>query len=236
MFELNVFLRDKLIGRSVFSAEEIRIGRAVDNEVQIDNLAFSRYHASIEDVKGMYVLKDFGSANGTYVNGQKVEGRYGLNDGDRIQIGKFTLTFGCDKKVAVSATVRDEAAYAVAGETIVAKAPDLRERPCPYVAFLEEPSPTRLTPPKVHHLAKDIFLVGSDAGCDLVLDAKTGAPPRVAAIIRGFRGFQLLAMAPGVQKNRSAVEARADLSRGDELAFAGATFHYQVGRPEAGAS
>ncbi len=153
MFELNVFLRDKLIGRSVFSGEEVRIGRAVDNEVQIDNLAFSRYHASIEDVKGVYILKDFGSQNGTYVNGQKVEGRYGLNDGDRIQIGKFTLAFGCDKKAPVSSHKFDEAAYAVAGETIVAKVPDLRERACPYVAFLEEPVPSRLDPPKVHHLA-----------------------------------------------------------------------------------
>ncbi len=167
MFELNVFLRDKLIGRSVFSGEEVRIGRAADNEVQIDNLAFSRYHASIEDVKGIYILKDFGSQNGTYVNGQKVEGRYGLNDNDRIQIGKFTLAFGCDKKVAVSSVKRAEAAYAVAGETMIAKAPDPRERPCPYVAFLEEPTASaKLDPPKIHFLAKDVYYI-SDLPSDL---------------------------------------------------------------------
>lgn len=236
MFELNVYLRDKLIGRSVFEAEEVRIGRAADNEVQIDNLAFSRYHASIEDVKGVYILKDFGSANGTYVNGQKVEGRYGLNDGDRIQIGKFTLGFGCDKKTPVSSVVRDEAAYAVAGETIVARAPDLRERTCPYVAFLEEPRPTKFDPPKVHHLGKDIFLIGSDPACDLVIEEKHGAPPRAAAIIRGWRGFQLLSMAPGLLRNKDPMEVRCELARGDEIAVGSAVFVYQVGRPEAGAS
>jgi len=233
VFELNIFLKDKLIGRSVFTVDEVRIGRAADNEVQIDNLALSRYHASIENVGGIHVLKDFGSQNGTFVNGQRMSSRFGLNDGDRISIGKFTLLFRCDKSKAEAARVGDEAAYAVAGETIVTTVPETRERACPFVAYLEATVGTTLEPPKIHHLAKDIFVVGSGPGSDLTLDPKD-CPPHAAAIIRGWRGFQLLALAPGVLRNQSPVELRSDLGRGDELTFGSVVFRYQIGRTDAG--
>jgi hypothetical protein len=233
MFELDIFLRDKLIGRSVFSSEEVRIGRAADNEVQIDNLALSRYHASIENVGGLHVLKDFGSQNGTFVNGQRMGSRFGLNDGDRISIGKFTLRFRCDKGAAEAVAVSDKAAYAVAGETIVTAVPETRERACPFVAYLEATVSTPLEPPRIHHLDKDIFVV-SGPGSDLLLDSKD-CPPHSAAIIRGWRGFQLIALSPGVLRNKAPVSLRSDLGRGDELAFGSAVYRYQVGRTDAGA-
>jgi predicted component of type VI protein secretion system len=233
VFELNIFLKDKLIGRSVFETEEVRIGRAADNEVQIDNLGLSRYHASIENVGGVHILKDFGSQNGTFVNGQRMSSRLGLNDGDRISIGKFTLLFRCDKGKTEAANVGDEAAYAVAGETIVTTVPETRERACPFVAYLESTTSTQLEPPKIHHLAKDIFVVGSGPGSDLALDPRD-CPSHAAAIVRGWRGFQLLALAPVVLRNGAPVELRTELSRGDELSFGAAVFRYQVGRMDAG--
>ena len=237
MFELNVFLRDKLVGRSVFQNEEVRIGRAADNEVQIDNLALSRYHASIENLGGAYVLKDFGSQNGTFVNGQRVEGRYGLNDGDRVSVGKFTLVFRCEKKATGAAEVRDAAAYAVAGETIVTTVgSEMRERPCPYVAFLESVPTQALIPPEIFHLAKDVFTIGSAEGSDLRLDAKA-CPPRAAAIIRGWRGFQLISLTPGaVTRNGTVVELASSVNRGDQILFGTVLFRYQVGRTDAGVS
>src|SRR5438046_2801304 len=59
VYELSIFFRDTLIGRSTFGKAELRIGRSADNDVQIDNLAFSRHHASIECAGGAYVFKDF---------------------------------------------------------------------------------------------------------------------------------------------------------------------------------
>src|SRR5262245_47317896 len=110
MFQLTVFLRDRMLGRSSFEDDEVRIGRSPDNEVQIDNLALSRYHASIEAVDGgIHVVKDFGSQNGTFVNGDRVAGRRALNDGDTIALGKFTLVFNSDKKPSdvEAAPIRD---------------------------------------------------------------------------------------------------------------------------------
>ena len=58
MFELSVYLKDRLVGRSRFTGDEVRIGRSADNEVQIDNLALSRYHASIENLGGALRARD----------------------------------------------------------------------------------------------------------------------------------------------------------------------------------
>src|SRR4051812_33415117 len=158
-------MRDKLIGRSSFTNEEVRIGRSPDNEVQIDNLALSRYHASIEVMNGVHVLKDFGSQNGTFLNGDSVLGRRGLNDGDRIGIGKFMLIFKTDGSPAkeAMARVRDEASYAVAGETLVThNESEVRERTCPFVGYLETVV-QGTEAPTVHPLGKDIFVIGSAA-------------------------------------------------------------------------
>jgi hypothetical protein len=233
LFELSIFLRDHLVGRQVFNMDEVRIGRSEDNEVQIDNLALSRYHASIEHVAGVHVIKDFGSQNGTFVGGERVVGRRALNDGDRIGIGKYTIVFRAEKQAAASAEVRDEAAYAVAGKTLVARAipAEVRERPCPYAAFLEGP-PRGKDPPVVYPLVEDFFVIGSQAGCQLV---DPGSPPRAAVIVRAWNGFSLLALAQGaVQRNRAATDLLAELRNDDELSFGGENrYRYRVGRPEA---
>ena len=36
MFELDVYLHDRLIGRTTFNTKKVRIGRGTDNELQID--------------------------------------------------------------------------------------------------------------------------------------------------------------------------------------------------------
>ncbi len=232
MFELSIFLRDKLIGRSAFTIEEVRIGRSADNEVQIDNGALSRYHASIESMGGVHVIKDFSSQNGTYVNGERISQRRALNDGDRIQLGKYRLVYHAHgPHDAATAGVRDAAAYAVAGETDVALVipPEARERPCPFVASLVAESAGKV-PPRVHPLVTDLYVIGAHTDCDLRLDG--GAPPRAAAIMRGWRGFQLLALAPGVVRNGQTVPFRSELADGDELLFGAFRLRYKLGRSD----
>lgn len=53
----------------------------------------SRRHARIFPDGGAYMLEDLGSANGTYLNGERVVGRARLQFGDRIQIGRTVLVF-----------------------------------------------------------------------------------------------------------------------------------------------
>ena len=53
----------------------------------------SRMHAQITPHGGRFVLSDLMSANGTFVNGERIKRPRDLRPGDRIDIGPFTLTF-----------------------------------------------------------------------------------------------------------------------------------------------
>jgi FHA domain len=237
MFELDVYLRERLIGRTTFTSDEVRIGRGSDNELQIDNLALSRYHASVEVVEGFHVLKDFGSQNGTFVNGEKVVGRRALNDGDRIGLGKFVVVFRYDappeEKISGDQKIdgRTKAlAFKIAGETVVSKlATDSRERTCPHVGYLSYDVEGQK--PAIYPVHRDIFVIGSGAPIDVSLNS---GPARAAAIIRGWRGFALIAMSSGVRRNGEPVDLRVDLGDGDQLDIGGTRFAFHMGTPEAG--
>ncbi len=65
----------------------VTIGRLSDNTIILADPQVSRHHATIIWQTGAFVLQDLGSANGTYVNGQRVTGLQTLRDGDAIQTG-----------------------------------------------------------------------------------------------------------------------------------------------------
>jgi len=65
----------------------VTLGRAQDCEVVLPERQISRYHARIEQDRAGYLIRDLGSKNGTYVNGDSVKGQpYRLHDGDEIQL------------------------------------------------------------------------------------------------------------------------------------------------------
>jgi hypothetical protein len=71
---------------------EISIGRSPNCSLVIDNPAVSHAHARIYNDAGHLMLEDFGSLNGTLVNGQRVQ-TVRLKHGDSLQIGKHTILF-----------------------------------------------------------------------------------------------------------------------------------------------
>jgi len=68
----------------------VTIGRAPDNDIQIDNLAVSNYHARVYVEAGSLVVEDLNSLNGSFLNEMRVE-RAMLKDGDSILIGKHEI-------------------------------------------------------------------------------------------------------------------------------------------------
>jgi pSer/pThr/pTyr-binding forkhead associated (FHA) protein len=68
----------------------VGIGRETDNDVVLDDMATSRHHAQIQFHDGAYVLTDLGSANGTLVNGQRIDERV-LSDGDSVMVGQNVI-------------------------------------------------------------------------------------------------------------------------------------------------
>ncbi len=71
----------------------VSIGRASDCSIPIKDRYLSRKHAEIIVVSGKWMLKDLGSANGTYLNGTRVEHDEILRTGDRIRLGDTEIVF-----------------------------------------------------------------------------------------------------------------------------------------------
>jgi pSer/pThr/pTyr-binding forkhead associated (FHA) protein len=68
------------------------IGRSRSNDIHLADERVSRHHARIELQQDVFVISDLDSANGTYVNGQRIE-RHWLQSGDEIRIGDTRLSF-----------------------------------------------------------------------------------------------------------------------------------------------
>lgn len=72
------------------------LGRDADVTVVLDDPGVSRRHAEVRITHDgphlQVILRDLGSTNGTYLNGEKV-GSEVLRDGDRVTMGRTHLTF-----------------------------------------------------------------------------------------------------------------------------------------------
>jgi pSer/pThr/pTyr-binding forkhead associated (FHA) protein/predicted Ser/Thr protein kinase len=81
------------VGRRLAVDDELVIGRGVSGEGQLrEDLELSRRHVRVaRDANGELSIEDLGSANGTFVNGERLSGRLALTAGDSIQIGSTTL-------------------------------------------------------------------------------------------------------------------------------------------------
>ncbi|MGB5697774.1 MAG: adenylate/guanylate cyclase domain-containing protein [Polyangiales bacterium] len=73
------------------------LGRHPRNTHQVLDRVVSKEHCHIELVEDRYVLKDLGSLNGTYVNGQRVD-LHPLEAGDEITIGSTRIIFEPDQR------------------------------------------------------------------------------------------------------------------------------------------
>lgn len=71
----------------------VTIGRHPDCEFNLRQDDVSRHHAEVRFEDGCHTLFDLGSTNGSFVNGEKVDGSRRLHPGDRIEIGDHTITF-----------------------------------------------------------------------------------------------------------------------------------------------
>ena len=64
------------------------IGRDKNSGIRLDHEVISENHASIVGVNGVYILRDKGSTNGTFVNGKKVTQKT-LSHNDMIHFGPY---------------------------------------------------------------------------------------------------------------------------------------------------
>ena len=71
-------------------AATLVLGRSSKCDIQIDQESVSRAHSKIINTGKSIRIRDLGSTNGTFVNGQRITGAVRLNDGDLIRCGMNT--------------------------------------------------------------------------------------------------------------------------------------------------
>lgn len=65
----------------------VTIGRHADNLVVLSDPLVSRHHATLFWQGGAYLVRDLGSANGTYLDDQRITGTHPLRDGAVLRLG-----------------------------------------------------------------------------------------------------------------------------------------------------
>ncbi|MCA9083270.1 MAG: FHA domain-containing protein [Planctomycetaceae bacterium] len=74
------------------TGRELFVGRSVGTQIRVDDTEVSRQHAKVFYDGSVFRLVDLRSANGTYVNGRRVND-VALRDGDSIRLGTTVLAF-----------------------------------------------------------------------------------------------------------------------------------------------
>ena len=81
------------VGKSyrIDPAQPVVMGRSMDVEVRINDAGVSRRHARVLSDGLVVYLEDMGSANGTFLNGERLVSPRQLQEGDKITLGTATV-------------------------------------------------------------------------------------------------------------------------------------------------
>ena len=90
--------------------ERVTVGKSSTNLVSLDHdSTVSRVHAVLENLGFAWSIRDVGSRNGTYLNGEKISAERVLRSGDELRVGKSRLVFWevkeTEEKTAGEATI-----------------------------------------------------------------------------------------------------------------------------------
>jgi pSer/pThr/pTyr-binding forkhead associated (FHA) protein len=92
------------------------IGRGSDCWIRIKSSQVSRKHCELLETDGTLSVRDLGSANGTWVNGKRIETQHRLKPGDELTVG------GVSFRIATQGEIAPTAKQPRAGDTAVVDA------------------------------------------------------------------------------------------------------------------
>ena len=125
--------RDEEIREVDLELGELSIGRSLDCDLPLDNQTISRRHASLTSTSEGFILNDLGSANGTWVNGNRIT-RHLLQHEDSICFGSAVAVFHEPPDPDATLQFDVKALLENAHKTAALRVADLQ---------LDEPEPTR---------------------------------------------------------------------------------------------
>jgi len=77
----------------LWERDTLTVGRDVSNDLVIEHRLASRRHARFEKDDVGFYIHDLESTNGTFVNGERVQGRHLLRNNDEVWIGDTAILF-----------------------------------------------------------------------------------------------------------------------------------------------
>jgi pSer/pThr/pTyr-binding forkhead associated (FHA) protein len=168
----------------------IRIGRDAGMEIVIDNIAVSREQAEVRQEGGVWRVRDLGSANGSFLNGERLSKSEILRPGDEISFGKFAVLFEPQMPEAPAVATTSGAPVPSLGATL-ALDPEEAQR------LIRAAALKRLAQLQwqlgrqrgTHSIEGGVALVGRSPVCDLRIRA--GGPMQYVLVARGKEGFEV---------------------------------------------
>jgi pSer/pThr/pTyr-binding forkhead associated (FHA) protein len=78
--------------RFLLDSDTTTAGRHPSSDIFLDDVTVSRRHAEFVRADVGFEVRDVGSLNGTYVNGDRIDATQ-LSAGDEVQVGKYRLVY-----------------------------------------------------------------------------------------------------------------------------------------------
>src|SRR5712692_3888593 len=119
--ELLIHTSDGKMRSLQLERDRYMLGRSSANELcYSEDAGLSRQHLVLERDGQTWTVRDLGSKNGTFVNGQKIAGVHPLGPNDRITAGHLAMEFGEKMSPAANTVVFDDTGPSSAASTTVA--------------------------------------------------------------------------------------------------------------------
>lgn len=116
---LTVYFPDNSPTTHDFVDNKLTVGRLSDNDIQLEEGSVSSRHAEIILHEKEATLRDLGSTNGTFLNGEQVSGEVTIKAGDEILFGNIRAVFAESVAATVvadsSATIEETVQEATSG-------------------------------------------------------------------------------------------------------------------------
>lgn len=244
MPRLILMFKDKMLNACPLALDQgVTIGRLNSNDIVVDNLSVSGYHARVDHQPEGFIITDLQSKNGTFVNGNPID-KIQLGHKDEVTIGKHTLLVDLTDEISMEAVAAAEGQPPSAissDKTMILDTSHGRQ-----MRGVEAP-PTELTRPVYDTLIfleggqgefdlskRKVFSFGKGSEADVVVTGFWGLlAGNPAAIITRRAGDYFLRYSGGLikpKRNGASVKGTVKLSHDDIVQFGPVKVQIQLSR------
>lgn len=229
-------------------AEQLTIGRAEGNDLILSEGGVSRKHARFFTEGSDFMVEDTGSANGTWVDGEKIEGPTKLSNKSQVVIGDYEIQLKLGSKPLPKAKGLGKPSKeptSARGQAVKPSAPRSTRvvaamKPSGGAGLAKRPGPGRASGPQLRGLTGGItgktfpltgtLTVGRVAGVDIQIDDDSVSRRHAEVVVNGREvSVKDLGSANGTTVNGAPIAEDTILSPGDIVQFGVVEVMFETG-------